>query len=262
MSAPNGYQPGVPCWVDTWQPDAEAAVAFYTALFGWEAVETTPPGAPRRHFMCRLGDRDVAAVGGPQPLAGAPAWTSYVWVESADDAAAKVARAGGSVLVEPFDSLDAGRMAIVGDPAGAVFGVWQPAEHSGAQLVNAPGAWAMSLLNTNDPDGAKAFYGAVFGWEADPLGEFTLWRLPGYVGGKPEQPVPRDVVGVMTRSDDAPPHWGVDFWVDDTDATAHTAAELGGKIVVPPFDTPFSRNAVLADPQGAAFSVSKVTGAP
>jgi predicted enzyme related to lactoylglutathione lyase len=259
MTERDGYQPGVPCWVDTWQPDAEAAVGFYTTLFGWEAEETTPRGSARRHFMCRLRGRDVAAVGGPQPLAGAPAWTSYVWVGNADDTVATVTGAGGSVVVAPFASLDGGRMAIVADPEGAVFGLWQPGEHRGAQLVNEPGAWAMSQLSTPDPEGAKAFYGAALGWEAETLGEITLWRLPGYVGGKPEQPVPRDVVGVMTRSDDAPAQWGVDFWVGDTDATANTATELGGTVVVPPFDTPFSRNAVLADPHGAMFSVSKVS---
>jgi predicted enzyme related to lactoylglutathione lyase len=255
MSERNGYQPGVPCWVDTWQADPEAAAAFYAEFFGWETKETTPPGSPRRHFMCKLSGRDVAGVGGPAPAA---AWTTYVWVESAEATAAQAGDHGGSVVMEPFDMLDGGRGALLADPAGAVFGVWQPGRHRGAQMVNAPGAWAMSVLNTSDPERATPFYSALFGWEAESLGEMTLFRLPGYVGGKPEQPVPRDVVGAMTRSDDAPAHWSVDFWVDDVDASANTAVELGGKVVVPPFDTPFSRDAVLADPQGAAFWVSRV----
>jgi len=144
-----------------------------------------------------------------------------------------------------------------------VFGVWQPGTHRGAGLVNESGAWAMSLLSTSDSETAKAFYGTVFGWETETFGAgesaVTLWRLPGYVGGEPEQPVPRDVVGVMS-STDAPPSWSVDFWVDDVDATADKAAELGGRVMEPPFDTPVGRTAVLADPQGAVFSVSKVTG--
>ena len=258
MSERDGYEPGVPCWVDTWQADPAAAASFYAALFGWETEETTPPDSPRRHFMCSVGGRDVAGIGGPAPVP-VPAWTTYVWVESADDIAAQTTDAGGSVVMEPFDMLDGGRGAVLADPAGAVFGVWQPGRHRGAQLINAPSAWDMSLLNTGDPERATAFYGALFGWEAETLGEMTLWRLPGYVGGKPEQPVPRDVVGVMMRRDDAPPNWGVDFWVDGVDATVSTATELGGMVVVPPFDTPFSRNAVLADPQGAVFSVSKVS---
>jgi predicted enzyme related to lactoylglutathione lyase len=258
MSERDGYQPGVPCWVDTFQADPDRAVGFYTQLFGWEAEETTAPDSPRRHFMLRLRGRDVAAIGSPPASGAPPAWVKHVWVESADDTAAQAVDAGGSVVVEPFDSLDGGRMAVLADPAGAVFGVWQPGEHGGAQLVNEPGAWAMSLLSTGDPDGAKAFYGTLFGWEAESLGDMTLWRLPGYVGGEPQQPVPRDVVAVMAVGDDQPAGWSIDFWVGDADAAAEHAAELGGTVVVPPFDTPFSRNAVLADPGGAVFSVSKV----
>jgi predicted enzyme related to lactoylglutathione lyase len=148
-----------------------------------------------------------------------------------------------------------------------VFGVWQPGEHRGAQLVNEPGAWSISQLNTRDPDGSKAFYGAVFGWETDTFdmggGEVTLWRVPGYVGGEPEQPVSREVVGVMVSiSDDRSPenvsaHWSVDFWVDDVESAADNAARLGGEVVVSPFDTSVGRTAVLADPLGAVFSVSR-----
>jgi len=263
MSERDGYQPGVPCWVDIWHADAEAAVAFYTTLFGWEAEETTPPDSSRRHFMCRLRGRDVAAIGSPLPVAAPPAWTTYMWVESAERAAAQASAEGGGVVVEPFDSLDGGRMAILADPAGAVFGVWQPGSHGGAQVVNESGAWAMSLLNADDPERVKAFYGALFGWEAEGLGDISLWRLPGYVGGEPQQPVPRDVVAALAPPyEGVAPQWTNDFWVDDTDAAAGTAASLGGAVIVAPYDTPFSRNALLADPQGAVFSVSKVTGAP
>jgi predicted enzyme related to lactoylglutathione lyase len=267
MSERDGFQPGVPCWVDTWQPDAAAAVAFYTELFGWEAENTMPPGSPGQHFMCRLRGRDVAAVGSKPEASPAPgpAWGTYVWVDSADDAVTKAIDAGGGVVMKPFDSLDSGRMAVISDPAGAVIGIWQPGVHTGAQLVNEPGAWAMSLLNTREPAGATAFYGAVFGWnvEAFDMGgsQIALWRLPGYEGGQPEQPVPRDVVGVMVPSDQGPAHWSVDFRVHDADAAAAKAAELGGSVVVPPYDTPGFRQAVLADPHGAVFSVSQLTAA-
>jgi hypothetical protein len=258
VSERDGYKPGVPCWVDTWQPDPDGAVGFYTQLLGWEAEEATPPGAALRYVVCRLRGRDVAAISGPAPAGTSPTWGTHVWVESAEDTATQAAGAGGRVVIEPSDTLEGGRFAVLADPAGAVFVAWQPGERRGAQLVNEVGAWSMSLLNTGDPDGAEAFYGALFGWEADSLGDITLWRLPGYVGGEPQQPVPRDVVGVMMSGDDQPARWGVDFWVGDTDATANLAQELGGAVVVPPFDTPFSRNAVLADPDGAVFSVSKV----
>jgi uncharacterized protein len=157
------------------------------------------------------------------------------------------------------------RLAILADPPGAVVGAWQPGGRRGAQVVNEPGAWAWSQLNTSDPDSAKAFYGAVFGWETETfdLGEdsITMWRVPGYVGGEPEQPVARDVVAGMMPAggDDVPPHWNVDFWVDDVDATAERAAALGGKVVIAPFDTPISRSAALADPQGATFTATTIT---
>ena len=157
-------------------------------------------------------------------------------------------------------------MAVAAEPAGAVFCLWQPTERRGAQVVNEPGAWSMSHLNTRDLEGAKRFYGAVFGWETDTFemagGEITLWRVPGYVGGEPQQPVSREVVATMLPmsgerfGDDVPPHWSVEFWVDDTDAVAARAAELGGGVVVAPHDAPSFRQAVLTDPQGAVFGVS------
>jgi uncharacterized protein len=270
VSERDGYQPGVPCWVDTWQPDPEAAVGFYTQLFGWEAEDKMPPDSPGHYVVCKLRGRDVAAIGSqpPEHAGHVPVWATYIWTESADDTAEKVTDAGGSVAIEPFDRLDDGRMAVVVDPAGAVIGLWQAKEHRGAQLVNEPGAWAMSQLNARDPEVAKEFYGAVFGWTTEVFGEgdggITLWRLPGYEGGEPQQPVSREVVATMAPMGgrfpaDVPPHWSVNFWVADTDAIADLAAELGGKVLVPPQDTPVSRDAVLADPQGAVFSVSKVT---
>jgi predicted enzyme related to lactoylglutathione lyase len=128
----------------------------------------------------------------------------------------------------------------------------------------------MSQLNTADPEGAKAFYGAVFGWATDTFDvgetEVTLWRVPGYVGGEPEQPVARDVVGAMVpmsgdRHDNPPAHWSVDFWVDDVDAVVERAYQRGGRVVMPPVESPIGTTAFLADPQGAAFSVSKVGAA-
>ena len=166
MSERNGYGPGVPCWIDTWQPDADAAVAFYTAeLFGWEAEDTMPPGVPGKHFMCRLRGRDVAAIAS-RPDAAPPvtAWGTYVQVDDVDEAVRSALGAGGRVVLDPFGALDGGRIAVVADPAGAALGVWRPAEHRGAELVNEPGAWAMSGLSTPDPETARAFYGRVFGW--------------------------------------------------------------------------------------------------
>ena len=217
--------------------------------------------------MARLRGRDVAGIGAP-PAGGPappPAWNTYQYVQSAEETAGRARDAGGAVLVEAFDVLPAGRLAVLADPAGAAFGAWEPRERKGAQLVNEPAAWAMSHLDTPDPDGAAAFYGAVFGWTTETFGEgggaFTMFRLPGYVGGEPRQPVSREVVATMSAMrNDSAPAWSVNFWDRDVDATAAKAVELGGSTIVAPFDTPMTRTAVLADPHGAAFTVNNVPG--
>lgn len=246
MSERNGFQHGVPCWVDTWQDEIPAA--FYTGLFGWEAQV----GDEYTLFTHR--GLDVAGAG--KPAAGGIAWTTYVWVDDADAVAARAVEAGGELRREPFDSLDGGRIAIVADPAGAVFGVWQLGEHRGARVVNEPGAWAMSALSTPDPEGAKAFYGAVFGWTTSDFGPATMFHVPGFFGGEATQPVPRDVVAAMVRGEQ--PAWNVDFWVADADAAAARTVELGGTVLVPPADALVGRNTVIADPGGAVLSLSQV----
>ena len=153
---------------------------------------------------------------------------------------------------------------MLADPAGATFGVWEASVREGAQVINEPSAWALSLLHTDDPDGAKAFYRALFGWESEPFGgpgsPASVWRLPGYVGGEPQQPVPRDVIGIVTSLDGHAarrPHWSVDFWIADADAAAERVTSLGGRLLTPLTDTPGFRSFVAADPAGAEFSISQ-----
>jgi len=270
MSERNGFPAGVPCWVDTWQPDADAAMSFYTQIFGWEAEDTMPESTGGKHYMCRVRGRDVAAIASrPEGAPSVTAWTTYVWVDDVDATVAKAKEAGGRAQVEPFDALDGGRIAVIADPAGAAIGAWQPGAHKGAQLVNEPGAYSMSGLMTSDPDGAKRFYPEVFGWEikAFEMGddELVMWTVPGYVGGEPQQPVPRDVAAVMlpASNGNAPqPHWSVDFWIADVDAAAAQVEELGGQILAPPSDVPGTglRQGVFMDPQGASFSLTQPPG--
>src|SRR4051794_3573730 len=189
MPERDGYQAGVPCWVNVALPDPAAGVRFYSELFGWEFEDRMPPEAPGRYFIAKLRGREVAAVGSqPEDAGGLAYWSTYICVDDADETAAKVRAAAGRVLDEPFDVFDAGRMAVCVDSGGAVFCVWQPRRHRGAQLVNEPGAWNWSELNTRDPEAVKAFYGEVFGWEtaAFDLGDgdsYTIWRVPGYDPG-------------------------------------------------------------------------------
>src|SRR5947208_11150769 len=182
MPERDGYIPGVPCWIDTSQPDPEEAVEFYSGLFGWEVEDVMPPDSPGKYFIARIGGGDVAAVGS-QPERGPPmaVWNTYVWVDSADDAASKVKAAGGSVVMEPFDVMDAGRMGVFTDPEGAAFCVWQAKQHKGARIVNEPGSLNFNTLATRDLDAAQKFYGAVFGWQTLDLGNgAAMWALPAY----------------------------------------------------------------------------------
>ena len=165
MQERESYPPGVPCWLDTMQPDPDAAKEFYGGLFGWEFDDRAPQGSPGPYYVARLHGLDVAAIGGPSEAGASPFWNTYTAVESADRAAARVREAGGNVISEPMDVPDAGRMAVFADAQGAVFSVWEAGAFIGAQVVNEPGTWNFSELNTRDPKAAASFYKAVFGWD-------------------------------------------------------------------------------------------------
>jgi uncharacterized protein len=271
------YIPGVPCWADTSQPDPEAATEFYSGLFGWEFQDSMPPDSAGSYFIASLKGKAVAAVGAqPEGAPPEPMWNTYVSVASADETAKKVRDAGGTIISEPFDVMDAGRMAICTDPEGATFCIWQSEQMPGSQLVNEHGTVNFNVLNTRDADAAKKFYGAIFGWGTLGLGGgVEMWTLDGYgdhleeiqpgtkeavseVGG-PEgfADVVASLVPIGDDQPDTPAHWSVTFAVDDADAIAARAGELGGSVVVPPFDAPWVRTTVLADPRGASFSASK-----
>jgi predicted enzyme related to lactoylglutathione lyase len=271
MSEQDRYIPGVPCWIDTTQPDPEAAARFYGELFGWEVADVMPPGSEGRYFIGRLAGGDAAGIGS-QPQEGPAVWNSYVWVQDADATVAKVRDAGGSVLREPQDVGSSGRMAVCADPEGAAYCLWQAGDHRGAGVVNEHASLNFNVLNTRDVAGVAAHYGAVFGWELLDVGGSPMWALPGY-GDFLESRTPgmrenmaamsaperfEDVVaGISAPAGDQPAHWGVTFAVDDADAIAARAVELGGEVLVTPLDAPWVRMTVVRDPQGATFTASK-----
>lgn len=246
------YAPGTPSWTDLGSPDPDASAEFYGALFGWTATEPGPVEETGGYRMFQQDGANVSGVMALQSPDQPPAWSTYVSVADADATAAAVRDNGGNVVVEPMDVMDIGRMAFFADPAGAVFGVWQPKTFPGADLVNVPVSLTWNDLRTRDPEGAKAFYGAVFGWEPGPgpegSGEYWVWNLGG-----------RGVAGMMAMGDafppEVPPHWGVCFAVADTDATVARARELGAMVVAEPMDMTIGRFAGLVDPQGAAFAI-------
>lgn len=266
MSRRDDYPAGVPCFVDTLTPDVDAALSFYGELFGWEFAGPGPmPGdPPGRYYLARLRGDDVAGIGsaaatpGPAPCG----WNTHIAVDDVEEIVTRATAAGGTVPVQPFSVPPAGRMAVIADPGGVPFVAWEAGDRCGAARVNEPSAWAMSLLTTSDPDGARRFYGELFDWQAE---EFipTVWlfRRPGYVGGEPEQPVPRDVVAAMTApqdGQDGPAGWSVDFWIADADAAAEATPRLGGTVLAEPFHNGTFRRTVLAAPDGATFSVSEL----
>jgi predicted enzyme related to lactoylglutathione lyase len=277
MPKRDGYIPGVPCWVDASEPDPEAAVDFYGGLFGWEFEDAMPPGSEGKYFSARLRGGDVAAVASmPEGAPPVARWNTYIWVESADETASKVRAAGGAVVMEPYDAADAGRMAVFTDPEGAEFRVQQAKKHMGASVVNEHGSLNFNGLNTRDIEGARSFYGSVFGWRTlDMGGGAEMWTLPGYgdylerdnpdlrkqmaEAGAPKgfEDVVANIDPIADDQSDTPAHWSVTFAVDDADATSAKATELGGKVIVPPFDTPWVRMTIIGDPQGANFIVSK-----
>ncbi|MFV2102002.1 VOC family protein [Micromonospora sp. LOL_024] len=251
--------PGTPCWVDLATPGLDAARRFYPELFGWTGrVDAEPEAGGYTIFL--LGGRAVAGAGPPAVPDQVPIWSTYVATDDADLVAGRVERAGGQVVVPPFDVFDRGRMAVFTDPAGAAFSTWQPMAFPGAEVFDTPGAMSWTELVTPDPEGARVFYELVFGWqpEEEPMGQaaYTGWRLGDRMVAGMTPPLGTEF---PTGS---PAYWTVYFSVVDADATAAHAAELGGSILVPPRDVPAGRIAAVRDPSGALFSLIALTSLP
>ena len=217
MSERDRYPSAVPCWTVALQADPRKAGGLYGNLFGWEIADSKDGGS----LVARMRGREVAGIA-PLPDVEppvAPVWMTHIRVDSAAATTTRAQDAGGRLVAGPIELPSDGRVAVLADPAGAAFCAWETEGREGAQIVNEPGAWSMSALQTDDPEAAAAFYGAVFGWHMEPFGPpeagLALCRLEGFVGGEPEQPVPRDVVAViMPLSEaDGSPRWSVDFWV-------------------------------------------------
>lgn len=254
MPEMSSYQAGTPSWADVTCQDLDGGIRFYRELFGWEIERGD---AEYGHYSVALRNgKTVAAVMPPQPGSQAPPmWNTYFATDDADATARAARDAGADILVEPMDVGAQGRMLYAFDPTGAAFGAWQAGEHTGAQLVNEPGALVWNELHTPDRARANEFYAAVFGYSYEQIGEgegfdYTLMKVGDRVVG-----------GQFQAPPDVHPHWRVYFEVADADATAARARELGGSVLDEPRDSPYGRIAELADPGGARFSVI-VSAAP
>jgi uncharacterized protein len=252
MEKVTGYPNGVFCWVDLATTDVEGAKTFYGQLFGWEAEASPLPGG-MAYTTFRLDGLTVAGMGELNPEMQAqgapPSWSSYVKHDDADAMAARIAEAGGTILVPPMDVPEEGRFLMAQDPTGAVFGVWQPRRHTGAERVNAPYSLVWNELQTRDVERAIQFYNQVFGWEESR-------REEGYVGLAVEGRRQAGILPIGESRGNIPSNWAVYFLVEEVADTVRRAEGLGAEIHVP--ETALDERssfAVLRDPQGAFFNV-------
>jgi predicted enzyme related to lactoylglutathione lyase len=245
---------GTPCWVDLGVADIGQAKTFYSGLFGWQ-IQDGPPEAGG-YSMCEIGGNPVAGIGPKMGPAEMPSfWTTYLATDDADATAAKITAAGGQLMVEPFDVMDVGRMAIAADPGGAVFGLWQARAHTGIRLANEPGAliWNENLSRSYAAN--KAFYAAVFGYSFGDIGaegmNYATLDLDGQIVGG---------IGELgaDQPEQTPASWSSYFAVTDTDAAVAKAVQLGGTVIAPAWDSPYGRMAIVSDDQGAAFALMSV----
>ena len=272
MTNERTYPKGVPCWVDTEQPDPDAARHFYASLFGWTFSDAVPADAPGSYLIASLDGADVAAIGptqGDTPVE----WNTYIAAADAEAAAASVRAAGGSVTRAPVDAGPGGRLAACVDPRGARLRLWQPRRRLGAQLTNAPGTWNFSDLHTGDPTAATGFYAPLFGWEFDDIGFATMIRRPGYgdhlaatvdpgIRDRQEDisapPGFADAIGWLAPLANGHDHWHVTFTVASRDESMATAERLGA-VVISSDDTDWTKTALIRDPQGAELTLSQFT---
>jgi len=254
MSPSNTYLPGTFNWADLATSDAKSAIAFYSSLFHWTARDISVGSGI--FTMLFRNDKAVASLyqlSQQQRAQGIPShWMAYVAVASTDDTAAQVTQLGGQVLVAPFDILDLGRMALLLDPTGAPFAIWQAERHEGSQLVDQPGTIAWNDLMTPDPVRAAAFYTQLFGWQICAVeGETWIFSQNGRLQAGLKRP--------SSNTDFAGPGWQVYFAVPDCEVSVATALALGGSVISSPTSRLMGRQAAMQDPQGATFCLIEVS---
>lgn len=240
---------GTPCWVDLAVPDVAAATEFYGAVVGWSFMDT---GEEYGHYNIAQTDGHAAAAIGPLMQEGQPSvWTVYLASDDADATAKLIADNGGTVIAEPFDIPDTGRMCVALDPTGAAFGVWQAGRMIGAEVYNETGAMVWDDARLSDPEAGKQFYAEVFGYTYQPVEgapeDYSTFSVNGEIAG--------GIGGMMGAPDTVPSHWIPYFSVPDVDAAVAEAVRRGGTSLMDPVDTPFGRMGTVADPLGAMFSL-------
>lgn len=256
MTNTTSYPHGTFSWADLQAADAATAKAFYSSLFGWQTVDMPMPEGGV-YSMLQQDGKDVVGLGemsAEQKAQGMPSvWNSYISVDNVDAVAAKAGGLGGTIIMPPFDVMDAGRMAVIQDPTGAFVSLWQSNKHKGAGIFNVPNTMGWNELATRDTNAAKAFYTSLLGWEAQTdANGYTVWINKGRMNG--------GMMQMDAQMGNMPPNWMVYFSVADCAATADKAKALGGNIIAPPFAAgDVGIISVIQDPQGAVFSAIQVS---
>ena len=246
------YPPGTMSWADLATSDPRDAKRFYGGVFGWE-FDDMPAGDGMTYTMCKLGRDDVAALAEQQSqereMGNPPHWNNYVTVEDVDASAGRATDLGGTVVLEPFDVLSAGRMAVIQDPTGAMLALWTPRDHIGATRVNEPGCLTWNDCMTSDPTRAREFYEGLFGWryEAMGAGDGDYWIC--FNGERSNGRL------LATPNEGMPSFWYPYFAVKSVDDTKAKIEAAGGNPMVGPQEVPQGRFVVAADPQGAVFAI-------
>jgi len=245
------------CWIDLATTDPAGAKAFYGGLFGWE-FEDLPTDVGVPYTMCRIDGKNVAGLSAMPPDMAQqgvpPIWSSYVKHSDVDAVAARITEAGGTITMPAMDVMESGRMLFANDPTGAAFGVWQPKEHTGAELVNRPNTLIWNELQTHDPETARAFYASVFDWQYDV-------DPSGYIMPKTDDRIHAGMMKIDESWGDVPDNWQVYIMVEDVDAATEKAKELGGNILNGPMDAgQVGRLSVVQDPQGGVLTIMQFNG--
>lgn len=255
------HRPGTFSWAELATSDAAGSTAFYTQLLGLSAIDMqTDDGV---YTMLQKGGRDACGLYGVgeeelKRLGGRAVWRCYFTVENAEHAAGRVRSLGGTVIHEPIDIATDGRLAVAQDPTGALFTVWEPKDHIGAQIYGEPGSLAWAELYTRDTQAAAAFYGDLFGWHANSTrssdgGGYTEYQLNGTPAA--------GMIAIREEWGPMPAHWAVYFGVADLDASRARAGELGASEIMPPMQVEgVGRFVFLRDPQGAILAAIQQVG--
>ena len=252
MPKTNEHPAGAFCWVELATSDQAGAKTFYSSLFGWAPVDF-PMGPDEYYTMFKRNGNEAGAytMRAAERQAAPPHWNLYIAVDSADDSAKRAGELGGKVIAPAFDVMTFGRMAVIQDPTGAAFCIWQSKDHAGATVAGENGTLCWADLSTADSKRARQFYEGLFGWKIGPVENYP----PDYLLIRNGKALIGGIQPSSYRNPNAPPHWMLFFLMSDVDGAAAKAKELGGAQLVPPMSMGSARLSVLADPQGAAFSI-------